>query len=99
MGFKTVNPANNQKVMAFESLSKEAAIDAVRKADEAFRAWRKTSFDKWKEILLQFAQGLRDRTDEFAKLITQEMGKRISEAREEIVFCPVPMDCVVHGQE
>lgn len=37
--------------------------------------------------LLKFAKALRSRTDEFAELITLEMGKRISESRREVIYC------------
>lgn len=99
MSFKTVNPANNQELKSFECLSKEETMDAVGKANDAFESWRKTSFDERKQVILKFAKQLRDRTDEFAKLITLEMGKRISEARKEITFCAQIAEFYANGAE
>jgi succinate-semialdehyde dehydrogenase/glutarate-semialdehyde dehydrogenase len=87
MTFKSVNPATNEELKAFDMLSKAQMLDAVKQADEAFDAWRQTSFDERKRIMLKIATSLRDRTDEFATLVTLEMGKRIAEARYEINFC------------
>lgn len=99
MSFKTVNPATNEELKTFDTLSKKEAMDAVAKAHEAFTSWRKTSFDERKQVLLKFAKSLRDRTDEFAKLITLEMGKRIAEARKEIIFCAEITEFYANGAE
>ncbi len=99
MGFETVNPATNETVETFESLSREDAIAAVDKAHTAFESWRRTSFDERKAIILDFAKRLRDRRDEFAKLITLEMGKRISEAKKEIEFCAEICEFYANGAE
>ncbi len=99
MGFETVNPATNETVETFESLSREDAIAAVDKAHTAFESWRRTSFDERKAIILDFAKRLRDRRDEFAKLITLEMGKRISEAKKEIEFCAEICEFYANGAD
>lgn len=99
MAYKTINPATNEQLKSFESISKEEAMEKVKRAHETFQSWRSTSFDERKEIILAFAQQLRDRTDEFAKLITLEMGKRISEARAEITFCAEIAEFYANGAE
>ena len=99
MPFATVNPATNEELETFPSLSKEETIDAVAKADEAFTSWRKTTFAERKKIVLKFADSLRSRSDEFAKLITLEMGKRIVEAKKEIEFCAQIAEFYANGAE
>lgn len=99
MTFKTVNPANNEELRAFDYLSKEQTMHAVTQADEAFRSWRRTSFDERKKILLKFAACLRERTDEVAALITLEMGKRFAEAQYEIIFCAQITEFYANGAE
>ena len=99
MSFKTVNPATNETLETFESLSREETEAAVDKAHTAFVSWRQTSFDQRKSIILDFAKRLRDRQEEFAKLITVEMGKRISEAKKEIEFCAQISEFYANGAE
>jgi succinate-semialdehyde dehydrogenase/glutarate-semialdehyde dehydrogenase len=99
MTFKTINPATNEELKTFESLTKDQAIDAVKQADQAFDSWRKTTFEQRKTILLKVAQQFRDRVDEFAKLVTLEMGKRISEAKKEIIFCAQITEFYANGAE
>lgn len=99
MTFKSVNPATNEELKAFEMLTKEQALSAVKQADKAFDSWRKTTFGERRQILLKLAQTLRDRIDEFSKLITLEMGKRIAEARYEIKFCAEITEFYANGAE
>ena len=99
MSYLSINPLNNEKLKSFEPLTKEQTIQAIQKADEAFDLWRNTSFAERKEVLLKFAIQLRNRTDEFAELITLEMGKRISESREEITFCAEIAEFYANGAE
>ena len=99
MSYLSINPLNNEKLKSFEPLTKEQTIQAIQKADEAFDLWRNTSFAERKEVLLKFAIQLRNRTNEFAELITLEMGKRISESREEITFCAEIAEFYANGAE
>ena len=99
MSFQTVNPATNEELETFPSLSKDQTIEAVAKADDAFAKWRQTTMKERKEIVLKFADLLRSRSDEFAKLITLEMGKRISEAKKEIEFCAEISEFYANGAE
>lgn len=87
MAYKTINPTNNEELKTFKSLSRDEVVEKIRLADEAFTSWRDTTFEERKKVVLLFAEQLRERTEEFAGLITLEMGKRISEARAEIQFC------------
>lgn len=99
MTFKTVNPATNEELKTFPTLTKEQTIDAIGNANEAFATWRQTTFSQRKNIMLKFADTLRQRSDEFAKLITLEMGKRISEAKKEIEFCAQIVEFYANGAE
>ncbi len=87
MTFKTVNPFDNLEIETFESLSKPETINAIDNADRAFKAWRSTTFEKRKSILLKFADLLHERIEELAKLITLEMGKKFVESEYEINYC------------
>ena len=99
MTFKSVNPFNNEELKSFESLTKAQTMDAIEKADQAFKSWRWTTFEERKQVLLKFARLLRERSDEFSKLITLEMGKRIVESRQEIAFCAQISEFYANGAE
>lgn len=99
MSYKTINPATNEEIESFDSISKEEVLEKMGLAHEAFGSWRQTSFDERKKVIMAYAKQLRERTDEFAKLITLEMGKRIEEARYEITFCAEIAEFYANGAE
>lgn len=99
MPIASINPATNETLQTFTSLSKDETLKAVATAGEAYQGWRKTSFADRKKVLLAFATQLRKRSDEFARLITLDMGKRISESRREIEYCAEISDFYANGAE
>ena len=99
MTIQSINPANNQLLKSYEPLTRGEAMDKLDAAHQAYREWRKTSLQTRKKHILDFAQRLRDNTDEFAELITAEMGKRISESRDEIEFCARIAEFYANGAE
>ncbi|MFG0261414.1 MAG: aldehyde dehydrogenase family protein, partial [Novipirellula sp. JB048] len=99
MTITSINPATNETIKTFEPLTKEQTMAAIAKADDAYRRWRETSFAERKAILLKFASQLRNRADEFARLITQEMGKRIAESQREIEYCAEISEFYANGAE
>jgi len=77
-----VNPATEETV---ETLALGAAADvdrAVGAARAAFPAYAATSVEERVALLRRIAQGLRDRRDELARLVSLEMGAPLGFARE-----------------
>jgi len=87
MTISSINPATNKTLESFTPLTRRETLDSIAKAHQAYQFWRRTSFDDRKQVISKFAEQLRERSDEFARLITLDMGKRISESRKEIEFC------------
>jgi len=99
MTIASINPATNETLESFTELTRDETLDAVAKAHEGYQFWRKSSFDERKQVISKFAAQLRERTDEFARLITLDMGKRISESRNEIEFCAEIAEYYANGAE
>ncbi len=87
MSIASINPATEEKLSEFQTMSKESLQAVLVTADDAYRSWRTTAFDHRKARMLQFAESLRIDAPKYAKLITSEMGKRISESRYEVEYC------------
>ncbi|MBC7812123.1 MAG: aldehyde dehydrogenase family protein [Burkholderiales bacterium] len=82
--FDTFNPATEELIA---SVAKSGAADvdaAVKAAQAAYKKWRLTPAPRRGEILFRVAQALQDRKEELARLMTQEMGKVITEARGDV---------------
>lgn len=99
MSIKSVNPTDNKELKTYETIADDKLSGLVEKAHEAYLDWRQTTFAQRQDIVLTYANNLRDRTDEFAELITLEMGKRISESRKEINFCAEIAEFYANGAE
>lgn len=81
---KVINPATNELIDTVPSLSKEEIDYAVDAAYTAQKEWAKTSVVERCAILTKFAQlVLRDK-DTLAKTLSDETGKPIKEAHNEI---------------
>ena len=89
---QTVNPANGQPGKSYAETSLHDALKAAAAARSAFLDWRRTSFAQRSAIIHKTAEILRDRKDEFARLMTEEMGKTIGEGRAEVEKCAFHCD-------
>ena len=84
---RVVNPATGEEVAGYDEHS-DADIDgAIGAAHDAQRAWAETSFDERALVVRATAAVLRERQAEFARLITAEMGKPLTEAASEVEKC------------
>ena len=55
--------------------------------NSAFKEWKDTSFDHRSRLMMKAADVLRKNKDEYSMLMTQEMGKPISQSRAEVEKC------------
>lgn len=83
----SINPSNGNLISSYSEMDFAAVSSIVEKADEQFIEWRKTSFKVRSSKIKSSAAILRKRKEEFAKLMTLEMGKPIVQARAEIEKC------------
>jgi malonate-semialdehyde dehydrogenase (acetylating) / methylmalonate-semialdehyde dehydrogenase len=80
-----VNPATGE-VEALVPLSGEADVDAaVRAAREAFPAWRATPPQKRARAVMALREVLWANHEEIARLVTEDMGKTLDDARGEVL--------------
>ncbi|MGC8488637.1 MAG: aldehyde dehydrogenase family protein, partial [Clostridia bacterium] len=71
--------------MADVPLSDPSDVDrAVATAQEAFKSWRLVPAPKRGEILFRVGRLLEERKEMLARLMTQEMGKVLTEARGDV---------------
>ncbi len=84
MGYQTVNPFDNKAGASFEELTDEQARQLLAQAQNTFESWSQTSFDERAAVCRRAAAILRHRPDEFARLLTLEMGKLYAESLGEV---------------
>jgi betaine-aldehyde dehydrogenase len=79
-----VNPATEETIATLESAGVEETDAAVRRAKEAFPAWRAVSPRDRASLLRRLASLIEEHGEELARLESQNVGKPISGARGEI---------------
>ncbi|MFO7745861.1 MAG: NAD-dependent succinate-semialdehyde dehydrogenase [Psychroflexus sp.] len=87
MKFQSKNPYDGKNIAEYTSLTSEELNQKLEDSSEAFKHWRKTPLSERTGLLKKAGQILRDNVDEYAEVITLEMGKPISESRSEIEKC------------
>src|SRR5262252_8720396 len=87
MVMQSINPATEEVVETFEEFSEQQVDQALQQAFEAQRRWRATSFGERASCMQGVARILRSGKQNWAALLTQEMGNPIVEAEAEIEKC------------
>ena len=83
----SVNPATGEVIREYKEQSPTEVEAIVESAQAAFHGWSKTTVADRARALQRLAAALEDGVDEYASLISTEMGKRIDESRGEIRKC------------
>jgi succinate-semialdehyde dehydrogenase/glutarate-semialdehyde dehydrogenase len=86
MAYQSVNPANGKLLKKFEELTDQQLETRLAAAETCFNTWRHKTYADRAVIVAKAAALLHERADEFARIMTLEMGKRIGEARGEVEF-------------
>jgi succinate-semialdehyde dehydrogenase/glutarate-semialdehyde dehydrogenase len=87
MNFKSINPYNGTEVGSYTSLAELELDEKLTKSNTAYKSWRKVPLVKRAQLMIRAGQVLRDNIEEYASMITLEMGKPINESRGEIKKC------------
>lgn len=84
---QSINPATGKAGNSYKLLGKKAVLSKIEKADEAQAAWGSNNFGFRQNLMMAAAGALRERNEEYAKLMVEEMGKPIRDARAEVEKC------------
>lgn len=84
---QSINPFTKEVLKEYSAFSPEIVTEKLRFANQTFETWKKTSFTHRKELLYKTANLLEERAEEYASLISKEMGKPLSQAIAEVKKC------------
>ena len=86
MTYESVNPSTGKLLKSYQEISDEELEQSLATAQSAFGQWKKLTYSQRAVIINKAAALLQSHVDGFARLATQDMGKRIDEARGEVKF-------------
>ncbi|MDP2252190.1 MAG: NAD-dependent succinate-semialdehyde dehydrogenase [Hydrogenophaga sp.] len=93
MAYQSTNPYNGQIVKSFDDIDDAELLIKLTAAQACFdQVWRHKGFAERKAVLSRAAALMRERTQEFAQLITLEMGKLIAQSEGEVKLSAAILD-------
>lgn len=84
---KSINPYNGKELYEVTELTDKELREKIEVAHKVFQTWKLTGFEERSQLMLKAAEELRKSTDIYAKIMTQEMGKPISQSIAEVEKC------------
>ena len=89
---QTINPLTEKVLETYAYMTDTEALAVVQKSHDAFLAWRLKSLVERASVISSIATELRKSKDEFAQLMTNEVGKLLCDSLSEIELCAAICD-------
>ncbi|WP_405376714.1 NAD-dependent succinate-semialdehyde dehydrogenase [Nonlabens sp. Asnod3-A02] len=83
----TINPATGKEIKTYELMTEEQTLKAVEKCHDAFTKWKATPIEERGKIIQKIGEKFKEHKEEFAQLMTEEMGKIIAHGNDELDLC------------
>jgi succinate-semialdehyde dehydrogenase/glutarate-semialdehyde dehydrogenase len=100
MAYQSTNPYDGKVLQTFEQISDAQLEKKLQRAADCFENdWRQKSFAERAAVLARAAAILRDRSQEFAELITLEMGKLLPQSLGEVALSAAILDYYAENAE
>lgn len=89
---QTINPLTEKLLGTYPYMTDAEALEVVQESHNAFLKWRLKSLDERASVISSIATELRKSRDEFAQLMTDEVGKLLRDSLSEIELCAAICD-------
>lgn len=83
----SIDPASGQTIATYARHTTQETQVRIGRAQEAFLRWRQTSFAQRSEKMRSLASLFKFNKEQYARLMTSEMGKPIAQSRAEVDKC------------
>lgn len=87
MKLRSVNPYTGKTIQEFDPFPDSQTRKVIGDASHAFQEWKRTSFKSRKQLMLAVSELLKKQAGEYGKIISEEMGKPIAQAKAEVEKC------------
>jgi len=92
MAIESVNPATGETLEVYEEMTPPQTAAAVAEAHDAWKAWRTLPFADRARPMKKAAAIVRERKEEYARLMAREMGKPFKQGVAEAEKCALNCD-------
>lgn len=87
MRITSINPVNGQPIQSYDALTEAEVAEKIEQTHTAWMNWKKTSHEQRRTLMNRLAAVVRERKDELAVLMANEMGKPIKQGLAEVEKC------------
>ena len=89
---KTINPFTEEDLKTYPHMSDDEAMAVVAASHTAFLDWRLKSLEERAEVIAAIGAEMRKSKEDFAQLMTDEVGKLLKDSRSEVDLCAAICD-------
>lgn len=87
MSIDVINPATGELLQSYTEIPQQQVGQIIEEMESVRQQWLHTSFTERSKLMHQAAQVIRNNIERYATIITQEMGKPITQAKAEMEKC------------
>ncbi|HYG63797.1 MAG TPA: NAD-dependent succinate-semialdehyde dehydrogenase [Thermoanaerobaculia bacterium] len=87
MAIESLNPATGETIRTYEEMTFQEVDGILERAHQAYLDWREAPFSERARLMKGAGRVLRERKDEYARLMAEEMGKPLAAGRSEADKC------------
>ena len=84
---ETINPATGKVIASYENESSDQISKKVKAARDAFAGWKKRDLSERTELMRRLGRVMRKNREDYAHVVTEEMGKPIRQSLAEVEKC------------
>jgi len=96
---KSINPATGQIIKEYQEHTLEQVEQIVSLVALEQKEWKKTTFTSRASLMRAAAAHIRENSQEYAVIATQEMGKLLVEAKAELEKCALVLEYYADGAQ
>ncbi|WP_424000001.1 NAD-dependent succinate-semialdehyde dehydrogenase [Maribacter sp. IgM3_T14_3] len=85
--FKTINPTTGKEITSHTYMTGDQVEESIQQSHKAFLKWKMKSIEERGEIIKSIGKELQNYKKELSELMTDEMGKLLSQSEHEVDLC------------
>lgn len=97
--YQSINPYTGEVFASFDNPTPQRIDETINLAHRLYKKWRNEDVSSRIKQLAKISNSLIEHEDELAKMMTMEMGKLITESRQEVEICKQICDYYVENGE
>jgi len=99
MSIESINPATGERIRTYSEMTPQEVTYILEETNREYLQWRTTGFAERATRMKKAAEILRERKEEYAQLMAEEMGKPVAQGRGEAEKCAWVCDYYAENAE